>query len=84
MHTIPLRHVHEFIVAVETQYVLDICVCARVLVTGCMGMYMHLRACSLAYPACNVYAPYCDVVALQAPPRFSALSHNGVIFGKKF
>jgi hypothetical protein len=22
---------------------------------------MHVRACSLAYPACNAYAPYCDV-----------------------
>ena len=35
---------------------------ACVLVPSCLGMCMHVHACSLSYPACNEYAPYCDVI----------------------
>jgi hypothetical protein len=28
----------------------------------CMPERMHVRECSLAYPACNMYAPYCDII----------------------
>jgi hypothetical protein len=31
-------------------------------VLGCVGVCMSMRACSLAYPACNAYTPYCDVI----------------------
>jgi hypothetical protein len=31
-----------------------VCVCVCV----CVGA----RACSLAYPVCNSYAPYCDII----------------------
>ena len=30
--------------------------------TGRVGVSMLLRACNRAYPACNAYAPYCDVI----------------------
>jgi hypothetical protein len=29
-------------------------------VPGCVNVHILVRACSLAYPACNAYAPYCD------------------------
>jgi hypothetical protein len=35
-------------------------VCVRV--PRRVGVYMRVRACSLAYPACIAYAPYCDVI----------------------
>ena len=52
------------IVAVENQYYLLICVCVRACmwITWRAGVCMRIRACSLAYPACNAYAPYCDVI----------------------
>ena len=28
----------------------------------CVCVCMPMQACSLAYPACNSYAPYCDVI----------------------
>jgi hypothetical protein len=31
-------------------------------VPGIVGVCMVVRSCSLAYPACNAYAPYCDVI----------------------
>ena len=42
-----------------------------------VGLRMRVRAFSLAYPACNSYAPYCDVIlAPLAAPYFSTLSHK--------
>ena len=39
-------------------------VCARACVRtpGRVDVCIRVRACSLAYPACNLYAPYCDVI----------------------
>ena len=34
------------------------CVCPGV------GVFIRVRACSLAYPACNSCAPYCDVIGV--------------------
>ena len=52
------------IVAVEKHYVLLIAlrVHACILVSGRVGVCMRIRACDLANPACNAYAPYCDVI----------------------
>ena len=36
------------------------CVCVNA--WGCPSAWMRVRACSLAYPACNAYAPRCDVI----------------------
>jgi hypothetical protein len=41
-------------------YYLFVCVCMWV--TRSVGICMRIRACNLAYPACNAYAPYCDVI----------------------
>jgi hypothetical protein len=54
-------------VAMEKQKILHICVC------------MRIRACSLAYPACHAFAPYCDVIC--GPSVFAIFF--AVIFGKK-
>ena len=46
---------------------------------------MRVRVCSLAYPACNVYAPYCDVICgpLSLHHIFRHYLINSTIFGKK-
>ena len=47
-------------------------------------MCMRMRACSLAYPACNSYAPYCDAICGPlAPPNCSILSHKEHEFRKR-
>ena len=40
----------------SNEYYIFVCVCARV------NVCMREGTCSLAYPACNAYAPYCDVI----------------------
>jgi hypothetical protein len=82
-----LRRVRETIVTVEKAIgirYLYVCSCACVRVPGSLGMFMRVRACSLAYPACNAYAPYCDVIC--GPSRaniFSTLSHKWREFSEK-
>jgi hypothetical protein len=41
-----------------------VCVCVRARVCACVPgrIGMRVRAYSLAYPACNACAPYCDVI----------------------
>jgi hypothetical protein len=50
----------------SSTYYIFVCVCVRVRACICVGVwargFMHVRACSVAYPACNAYAPYCDVI----------------------
>ena len=68
-----------------------VCVCgcesvrACMWVPGCVGVGMLIRACSLANPACNSYAPYCDVICgpLGLHHIFRHYLINGAIFGKK-
>ena len=52
----------RFIVAVEKKYILRICVCVCVCIraSGRVGVCMRVRACSVAYPACDSYEPYSD------------------------
>jgi hypothetical protein len=59
----------RIVVAVEKQSVLLIGLCVHACVRACVlqvpgrvGVCMRVRACSLAYPASNMYAPYCDVI----------------------
>ena len=49
-----LRRVRESFPCKSSNYYLLVCVYVRA--------RMWVRACSLAFPACNVYAPYCDVI----------------------
>ena len=63
----------RIIVAVEKQKKNTyscVCVCphAREHVPGRVGVCMSVHACSLAYPACNAYAPYCDVICGPSSP----------------
>ena len=67
-------------------YYILVCVCmlARACVRACMwvpgrvGVYMRIRAYSLANPGRNAYASYCDVHYI-----FRHYFINGAIFGKK-
>ena len=56
----------------SNKYYIFVCVCVCVsaraclrvleIVGVCMRVCMRVCACSLAYPACNSYAPCCDVI----------------------
>jgi hypothetical protein len=52
----------QIIVAEKMQNVLHISVHACVWMPGFVGVCMSVRVCSLAYPACNAYTPYCNVI----------------------
>ena len=61
--------------------IIYLCARARACVSGRVGMCV--RVCSLAYPACNAYAPYCDVICgLCLHDIFRHYLINGTIFGK--
>jgi hypothetical protein len=49
---------------------------------GCMGLGLCLRACSLFYPACNAYEPYC-LRLLWLHDIFQHYLINDSIFVKK-
>jgi hypothetical protein len=53
-----------------------VCVCVRERVFACVRLYMHECACSLAYPAFNMYVPYCDVICGTSGSTFLTLSHK--------
>jgi hypothetical protein len=50
--------------------------------TGCVGIWVLVHACSLAYPACKAVLHIVTFVALLAPPYFSTLSHQRRDFRK--
>jgi hypothetical protein len=54
-------------------------------VAGALGrVHVHARVCSLAYPAFNAYAPYCDVICCPSgSTMFLDIIINGAVFGKK-
>ena len=59
--------------------------CAWVLacVTGRVAVCMCMRVCSHAYPACNAYAPYCEVLRDPSGSTIFFDVINGTIFAKK-
>jgi hypothetical protein len=52
----------------------SLCACLRVRacmwVPSCVGVCMRISACSLANPARNAYAPYCDVICGPWSPLY--------------
>jgi hypothetical protein len=63
------------------EYFLLVCVYMRArtcvhVVTGRVGVCMRIRVCSLANPAWNAYAPYCDVICgpSYSTPFFDIIS----------
>jgi hypothetical protein len=48
-----------------------------------VGVSMCVRACSLPYPACNAYAPYCPLWRFCLYHIFRHYVINVTIFGKK-
>ena len=77
----------------EKQRVLHtcLCMCARAYVRACVWVgdrnrrrvHEGARTCSLAYPACNAYAPYCHSSPLWLHQIFRNYLINGTIFEKK-
>ena len=64
-----------------------VCIRARSCVhvgTQSVGVFMRIRACSVVNPACNAYAPCCDVICdpLGHHCIFRHYLINGEIFGK--
>jgi hypothetical protein len=56
-HDVTLRRVHESLLPWKNN---KYCIFVRVCMRTCA--FVRTRACSLDYPACNSYAPYCDVI----------------------
>jgi hypothetical protein len=66
-YNVTMRRVREsWLPWKSKKYYLLICVCVRACVRvwlqGSVGVCMRVRACSLANPARNAHAPYCDVI----------------------
>ena len=66
-YNVTLRRVRESLLQWKSNkyYILDcVCACVRACmwVPGRVCVCMRISACSLANPACNAYAPYCDVI----------------------
>jgi hypothetical protein len=60
-YNITLRRVCESLLTWKNnKYYIFVCVCVPVWMPWRVGVCM--RACSLAYPASNAYAPYCGVI----------------------
>ena len=78
-----LRRVRESLFPWKSNKYIFVCVCARA-PPGRIGVCMRMRACSLAYPAYNSYAPYCDVTCGPwGSTTFSTLCHKQYDFRKK-
>ena len=81
-YNVTSRHVHKTTLAVEKQQVLHIglcvhaCACVRACmwVPGRVGVCMPISAYSLANPARNAYAPYCDII--WGPSVSNFLEHS--------
>jgi hypothetical protein len=88
-YKVTLRRVRESLLpwkkAVSITYWSVVCVRACMWVPGCVGVCIRIRARSLANPARNAYAPYCDVICgpLGLHYIFRHYLTNGAIFGKK-
>jgi hypothetical protein len=82
---VTLRRVRKSLLPWKSnKYYLLICVCVRARATGSVGVCIRVRAYSLAYPAHNTYAPYCDII--NGPWRRHICRHyliKSTIFGKK-
>ena len=66
----------------EVCYIL-ICVRACVSVSGLLCVSMGVRAFSLAYPACNAYAPYCVICGFFGFTIFFDIISYTVLFSEK-
>ena len=66
-HNVTMRRVRETIVGVENKYYILVsvfmraCACVRAGARARGRVRAH-KSCSLANPACNAYAPCCDVI----------------------
>jgi hypothetical protein len=89
-YNVTLRRVRELLLPWESiKYYLLVYVCMRVRackwVPGPVGLCMCMRisACGIANPACNEYAPYCDVICgpFGSTIFFFNYLRNGAIFG---
>ena len=61
-YNVTLRRVHELFFQWKNNKYYIFCLCACVCAYVCLGACICVRACSRAYPACNSYAPYSDVI----------------------
>jgi hypothetical protein len=82
LRCICLNSCEKSVIIIYLSVCVCVCVCVCVHVSAQVCGCVH--ACSFAYPACNVYALYCDViVALLAASHFPHYLINGTIFGNK-
>jgi hypothetical protein len=75
MYDVTLRRIWKTLLPWKNnKYYILVCVCMGV--PGHVGMCMGIYACSLANPACNAYAPCCDIICgpLVATTFFNIIS----------
>ena len=85
-YNVTLRRFRESLLPWKSnKYYVFVCVRARafVRVPGSVGVCMCVNACSLPYPACNSYPPYCDVICGFSGATIFFDIINGTIFEKK-
>ena len=80
-YNVILRRVHVTAIGVGKQQILYICLCVCVCV--CVGARVRVVACNLAYPECNAYTPYCDVICGSSGSISYFGIINDMIFAKK-
>ena len=62
MHNVILRRGSDHLCHGKAINITYLCVCVVALACVEERGRVQVRACSLAYPACNAYAPHCDVI----------------------
>jgi hypothetical protein len=66
MYNVTLRRVRESLLPWKSNRYICVCACVsaygRLCVPCSVSVCTRVRAYSLAYPAYNAYAPYCDVI----------------------
>ena len=69
-YNVTLRRASESLLPWKSNkyYIFCLCMRACLWVTGQVCVCLRISACSLANPACNAYAPYCDVICGSSEP----------------
>jgi hypothetical protein len=80
-YNVPIRRVHETIIAVKRQYYLLLYAQAR----ACVRVIVLLGAgaCILTYSACKEHAPYCDCGFRVSDKFFGLVTKTARFTGKK-
>jgi hypothetical protein len=87
MCNVTVRKVRESLfLQKSSKYYVFVCVCVHARTCAqARGRVHAVRACSLTYPTCNLYAPCCDVICGPSGSTmvFDTISYTARFSGKK-